>query len=182
MRWRSTGGYGVHSPLAYRIVRNAVKPSRGVVYYGEERLGDYAERRMHEGKERISAGELRRARLLLRLVAELQPSYVWISAGAPEIFSEAVRLAGSAIRLYDGKIFPAKMDEADMIVGVGWKRNATLPTLAPGMAFIGFDLPEKVAEKIKGSLEGGVVLDGAGSLIAVRTADRAVHQYNISKF
>lgn len=38
-RWRHTRGFGVHSPFAYRIVKEVVHPPRGYAYYAELRPG-----------------------------------------------------------------------------------------------------------------------------------------------
>lgn len=34
-RWRHTRGFGVHSPFAYRLVTEGVRPSRGYIYHAE---------------------------------------------------------------------------------------------------------------------------------------------------
>lgn len=34
-RWRHTRGFGVHSPFAYRLVTEGVRPARGYVYHAE---------------------------------------------------------------------------------------------------------------------------------------------------
>lgn len=34
-RWRHSRGYGVHSPFAYRIVKEVVAPTSGYTYYDE---------------------------------------------------------------------------------------------------------------------------------------------------
>lgn len=36
-RWRHTRGFGVHSPFAYRMVKEVVSPPRGYAYYAEFR-------------------------------------------------------------------------------------------------------------------------------------------------
>lgn len=38
-RWRHTRGFGVHSPFAYRLVTEVVRPPRGYAYYAEFRPG-----------------------------------------------------------------------------------------------------------------------------------------------
>ncbi len=35
-RWRHTRGFGIHSPFAYRLVKEVVSPSPGYLYYAEE--------------------------------------------------------------------------------------------------------------------------------------------------
>lgn len=40
-RWRHARGFGIHSPFAYRLIREAIRPARGYAYYAEltPRLG-----------------------------------------------------------------------------------------------------------------------------------------------
>lgn len=177
-RWRATRGYGVHSPLAYRLVTDAMRPPRDVAFYGEERLEEFAD------AKGLPRRELRRARLLLRLTAALQPSYVWVAPGVPELLREAVRLAGCAVRLYDGKTFPAELPHCDMAVTVAnrLKRDRLGEFLRPGKALVGFDVPAVFTRDAEKAMTGGVVLDGAGSIVVVCTADAALHKYNISPF
>lgn len=175
-RWRATKGYGVHSPLAYRLVKHVVRPPRDVVYYGEETLSATG------ASQGAAPREVARARMLLRLVAEMQPAYVWTSPGVPDLYLEAIRLAGGAIRLYQGDLFPDDFDKADMVVlGKPAPAKARLQkVMAPGKTLVGFDLPEKTAGQIASLMSGGVLLDGVGSLIAVNTSDPATHRYSLS--
>ena len=171
-RWRARKGYGVHSPLAYRLIRRAINPSKDYSFYGEELLRDSGA----YGKS------LRRARRLLRLTAELQPSYVWLSPSSPQIFHEAVRLAGCVVRIYDGKIFPDELARADLVV-LGAKPRQTKAQLAkimlPGKALVAFDCDPAFIAKVKGAMKGGVIIDGVSFLTAVNTSDPALHAYGI---
>lgn len=177
-RWRASKGYGVHSPLAFSLVRNVVSPQRDVAYYGEERL---RESFLSNG---CSPALFRRACLLLRFVAERQPAYVWISPNLPDIFIEAVRLAGCVVRIYDGAIFPGEVFNADMIVlnGARLTKRELARFFRPGKSLIGFDLKPAFMKTTEGALPGGVVLEGMESLLAVATADPAIHRYGIMRF
>ena len=165
-RWRASRGYGVHSPLAFRIVKRVVRPDRGVCYYGEEALHDA------------------RAKLLLRFVAEMQPAYVWVSPGMPENLLEAIRLAGGVVRLYDGAVFPDDFDKADLVVLYRFelKKAQLKKILTPGHSLIGFGLKPRFIAWVGDLMKGGVILDGAGSLMAVATSDPALHSYRVSRF
>lgn len=61
-RWRHTRGYGVHSPLAYRLVTECIRPNRHYRYYADD-LIDTTLRKQPRAQ--------RQARLLLRLQAQL---------------------------------------------------------------------------------------------------------------
>lgn len=173
-RWRHTKGYGVHSPLAFRLVTHVVRPRRDVIYYGEERLDASS----------LPYREIRRARILLRLVAELQPSYVWGSPDLPQIYADAIRLAGCVVRVYDGELYPDDFSKADLIVLNDFKPKKAefRKMLAAGKSLIAFDVKPKVVEWACQLLKGGVLLEAGKSLIAVSTRDEAAHIYRISKF
>lgn len=173
-RWRATRGYGVHSPLAFRLLGRVVRPARNVAYYGEEKL-----RLADESQEKV-----KRARILLRLVAELQPSYVWVSPSLPEIYMEAIMLAGGVIRIYDGAIFPDEMKKGDLIVADNFRMKKTdlKKIMTPGKTLIAFDVKANFREWVRQTLKGGVSLDALKSIIAVNTSDSEAHNYNISAF
>ena len=43
-RWRHTRGYGVHSPFAYSLVKEVVRPGRKYGHYGYEEIDNSLER------------------------------------------------------------------------------------------------------------------------------------------
>lgn len=71
-RWRHTLGYGVHSPLAYRIVKECIKYDSRYGFYCDA----YLDFEYHEDKR-----GLRRARIIIRILNLLRPSRVWIPGG-----------------------------------------------------------------------------------------------------
>lgn len=180
-RWRATRGYGVHSPLAFRIVKNAVRPPRDVVYYGEERLDFFEESGKKGKKVHPDFHTLRQAKFLLRLVAELQPAYVWLSPKLPMVFREAVSLAGCVVRIFDGKLFPTELDNSDMAVLYfdRIKKKDLQKFLRPGHSLIGFGLSRSFMDSVKSAMPGGIILEGTDSIVAVATPDPAVHSYRL---
>lgn len=172
-RWKASRGYGVHSPLAFRLIKNVVRPERGVIYYGEERLGE---------TEGLYGRPLARARLLLRIVAELQPAYVWVSPGIPEYFLEAIRLAGGVVRIYEGDVFPDEIAKADLIVLCSYNlKKALLKKIMQGRkAIVGFDVKRSLEEGLEAVMKSGVILDACGNIIAVGSDEGQLHTYKIS--
>ncbi|MDE5662418.1 MAG: hypothetical protein K2I37_00065 [Muribaculaceae bacterium] len=88
-RWRHTRGFGVHSPLAYTIVTEALYPRTGYRYYLE------TDARLCSP----DPGESRRARAIYRLCVRLRsiiphPFEVYIHPDAPKCYHNAMRLAG----------------------------------------------------------------------------------------
>lgn len=84
-RWRHSRGYGIHSPFAYRMVREVLCPPRGYAYYAESQLR-HAE-----------------LRLLFRILVALRPATVAVFAGAQQAALEhLVSLALPSAVIHDG--------------------------------------------------------------------------------
>lgn len=89
-RWRHGHGYGVHSPYAYRMVREVLRPPRGYAYYAAAQL-PHAELRLlyrilvylRPATVALAAGE--QTALLERLVKYALPSARIIAAGTPDM-------------------------------------------------------------------------------------------------
>ena len=169
--WKRLRGYGVHSPEAFRLVQRVVKSPGKVCYYGEEVLST------RDADSRL----LRQARLLLRLTAYLQPAFVWTSPGIPALMTEAVSLAGEVIRIFDGKVYPDKTDEADLIVV--YKKPLTKSVLdkaiAAGKSIVAFEVPEKFVETAFSRLKSGVFLEWRTGFILEPIADSEKYHYPI---
>lgn len=115
-RWRHTRGYGVHSPLAYRIVKECIRPDERYGFYSDAYI-DYEFRK--EGKVRQNA------RMLIRLINLLHPKRIWIP-NCDKRIKTALGISFPNIHFTTHKDCPK---DADMIVDFGdndcgnlWKR------------------------------------------------------------
>ncbi len=68
-RWRHTLGYGVHSPLAYRIVKECLYPDSRYGFYSDAYI-DY--------EFRNDRDKCKNARKLIRLINLLHPKRLWV--------------------------------------------------------------------------------------------------------
>lgn len=104
-RWRHSRGYGVHSPFAYRIVKQALFPKRGYAWYG------YA---LIEGNENeyITISERRRARMLLRLAAFLDIGSAYIQTDVNGPYYRALKGSCSKLLIYDNL---NRLDDCSMV-------------------------------------------------------------------
>ena len=68
-KWRHAKGYGVHSPLAFRIVKECINPDSRYGFYCDA----YLDFEYHEDRR----GQ-RRARLIIRMLNLLRPRHVWM--------------------------------------------------------------------------------------------------------
>ncbi len=123
-RLRHSRGFGVHSPSAYRLVREVIHPSRGYAYYAESALP-----RLH--------GPVHSA-LLFRLAVYLHPSSVFIT-GSPQVVAVASEIIRAACPSVKFARFGA--DKVDLLlcfgrvpVGSSWRHGLFSDRRHPGLA------------------------------------------------
>lgn len=86
-RWRHRRGFGIHSPFAYKVVKDVI--DQPCAFYGYQDIEEALEHTRRPA-------ELRKfARLLLRLSAFLRPEKICMSRSAPDLLSLALRLGYS---------------------------------------------------------------------------------------
>ncbi|MDE6481155.1 MAG: hypothetical protein K2L45_12900 [Muribaculaceae bacterium] len=99
-RWRHTRGYGVHSPLAFRIVKECVRPDKKYGFYSDA----YLDFEYHEDRK-----GLRYAKLALRLINLLRPKRVWIPGGDRRLCT-ALKMSFPKIQFATNKECPKNVD------------------------------------------------------------------------
>lgn len=109
-RWRHTHGFGVHSPFAYDLVKNVVKPGRRYAWYG------YADIEAAAAAERLPRTAEKEARMFLRLLCRLQPESLFLPKGISQAFHAAARAASSKMRI---ERLPKRAAECRMIASHG---------------------------------------------------------------
>lgn len=167
LRWRRSKGYGIHSPLAFRLIWRVLRPEPYVAYYGYPYVGKNP-----------------RARLLLRLTADVQPAYVWVSPGTRGDYLEAIRRAGGVVRVFDGSLFPDQITKADMVLLDGYKLKADIlkKVLKAPRTVVAFDVPTTFVERAAKLMKEGVMLEGLGSFIMLCREEVSPMVYAVSKF
>lgn len=73
-RWRHARGFGIHSPSAYRLVREVLRPGSAYAYYAYEDIG----RARRALPNLLSQNELE---LIFRLLLHFRPASVCIPSG-----------------------------------------------------------------------------------------------------
>ncbi len=99
-RWRHTHGYGVHSPLAYRIVRDCIRPDRRYAFYSDS----YLDFEYHEDRK-----GLKNAKMALRLINLLRPKRIWIPGGDKRLCT-ALKMSFPKIQVTTQKECPKNID------------------------------------------------------------------------
>lgn len=98
-RWRHTLGYGVHSPLAFRIVKECVHPDTRYAYYADSIIQSYSE----------SAEMHRQLRLIVRLVSTLHLKNVWMPDCSKKIL-KILRKSCPSLQISTGMELPKNPD------------------------------------------------------------------------
>jgi len=101
IRWRHTLGYGVHSPLAYRIVKECVHPNPEYAMYAD----DYIDSVYGAGHRKARV----RAYMLVRLVNTLMPRSIWMPGGDRHT-ENAIRRSFPSIPVSSSKTCPKNAD------------------------------------------------------------------------
>ena len=99
-RWRHARGYGVHSPLAFRIVKECVHPDSRYGFYSDP----YLDFEYHDD----SCG-LRRGRLIIRILHLLRPSHIWMPDADKRIIT-AIKMIMPRLRCATQKKCPEDTD------------------------------------------------------------------------
>lgn len=82
-RWRHARGFGIHSPSAYRLVREVLRPGSAYAYYAYEDIG----RARRTLPNLLSQNELE---LIFRLLLHFRPASVCIPSGPSRAILEYV--------------------------------------------------------------------------------------------
>lgn len=99
-RWRHNRGYGVHSPLAYRIVKDCIRPDKRYGFYSDAYIDfEYIEDRK----------ALKNARLALRLVNLLRPKRIWMPGGDKRLYT-ALKMSFPSTAIAMQKEYPKNTD------------------------------------------------------------------------
>lgn len=99
-RWRHTLGYGVHSPLAYRIVKDCIRPDKKYGFYSDA----YIDFEFHEDRR-----ALRNAKMTIRLINLIRPQRIWYPNGDKRLCS-ALKMSFPKIYVAAQKECPKNVD------------------------------------------------------------------------
>lgn len=98
-KWRHTLGYGVHSPLAYRIIKECVHPDTRYAYYADFIIQSHSENGdMH-----------RQLRLIVRLINTLHLKKIWMP-DCPKVIFKILKKAYPALEVSMAPTMPKNTD------------------------------------------------------------------------
>lgn len=164
-RWRHTRGYGVHSPFAYDMVKEVVRPERGYAFYGYEEIDNY----LYNGKSDTRLPHVRRhARMLLRLASWLDIRTAYMPNDEPATpYYSALRSARSDMRITSAM---ADIDRCRLVASSGGFVSLELLqrlVAQPGRVLVLREPPEGWPRAIFEALPSGLMLYSRDAVIVV---------------
>ena len=161
-RWRHIRGYGIHSPSAYTIIREVLRPPREYGYYAYDDL-----RKVVSPHKTFS--ELC---LIYRLIVWFHPDNIAICASdSADVLTTVARMACPFSNT--GTSTP----QADFVI-VDKDYSEPLPSEAKIMFF--FDTRSQLAGDIRRTMTAGHIFDGNRHTIIVRRHDLPLQTFTLN--
>lgn len=136
-RWRHTLGYGVHSPLAYRIIKECVHPDTRYAYYADFIIQSHSENGdMH-----------RQLRLIVRLINTLHLKKIWMP-DSPKVIFKILKKAYPTLDISTAAAIPKNTDFIVLFSNPA-KIISQLPIDKEEFTIINFSKPDQLESIIK---------------------------------
>lgn len=179
-RWRHTHGYGVHSPFAYMMVKEIVRPGRLYRYYAETALYGTSLSKTAEGRAAKKS-----ALLIHRFCARLAIRYCVVSEGIPPLWAEAARSAGATLLPF-GKENPGEglMENESRLLIATWghisleKLKTWISVPGASLWILGGD--SSLQKALERGLPEGIMLAGKKSLIVINRPKTRFVRYTVN--
>lgn len=170
-RWRHRSGFGVHSPFAFRVVNEMLRPS--YPYYNTAKLRLLLRQ---ENMRKLS----REYELIFRIVARTGLRHAIITPDSPKALERVLGMAGGGIVVSRGILTPG---DAPVFI---YDDRASLPYAAIAAA-LGRDgscallrcCSEEIIKKVCSSQGEGLILRNRSSLLIFSRKGMAVMNYEM---
>lgn len=153
-RLRHTFGHGVHSPFAYRIVTDILRPRRGYAWYGYEEI---------EGKARAfkdGASTRRYAEMLLRIAADAEADSAYLPEDSDFLFEIALKQVSKKFKI---TFVPEEARSCRLAViipeALPFSEVAAIAS-TPGSIIVAFGISPQGIDSIYRCLDHGLLLEG----------------------
>ncbi len=162
-RWRHTRGFGIHSPYAYSLLTDSLRPGMRYGYYGDTDISEAVESwQMETGASGRATRRLEhRCRLLLRLLAATNPATLWIDPQLPPPMAKAAEAAG--YRPGEKLVVDWRKSVMSVIDGSNGRRigaDMYLHLTTPGRCMLVLDVSPELADALYSMLPEGLMLRG----------------------
>ena len=160
----------MHSPFAYKIVKDVLVGHRGYSYYGYEIID----------KSKSSRGDKKSAKILLRLAARLDVGSTFMPEDTPDVFLNALKAADTRMSILTDI---SLVDRYRLICSKG--DHLTLDILMralerPGRILAIKDVPSGWAKRLFESLDEGLILEGKRNILIFSRPGMQKVSYTVS--
>lgn len=172
-RWRHTRGYGVHSPFAYMLVKEVVRPGSDYVWYAYTDVDNAM-------ADRVARRYRRQARILLRLAARLAVESAFIPQNVSGPFRAALLGADSRMHIVTAM---AEIDRCRLIGTIGdYIPLETLTRLMarPGRILVFLNVPDGWRESLFGAVDEGLMFYSRRNVIVINRPGMQKVAYSVS--
>lgn len=172
--WRHTRGYGVHSPFAYMLVKEAIRPSRRYAWYAYDDI----ELLLPAGASRLR----REARMFFRLLATLRPATICFHGNIHAAFRCAALCANRrmGISIYRGG--NQQLPDADVLASAGESIPGDILCRfisSPSKILLVKEATEELRLRILDAMPSGVMFYGRRNLICVSRPEMQKVTYSV---
>lgn len=172
-RLRHTYGFGVHSPFAFQLVKDVVRPGRLYSWYGYEDI-DAA---VNAGRKGIKIE--RQAKMFHRLLTAIHPESLFLPLGSDPLYHVAAAAVGTGMKI---ERKPKHALECSMIAS----HKDFIPLdmlkkhiLTPEKSIVLMNYPEGWADALFESLPEGLMLYSPRNAIIIHRPEMMKVSYDI---
>lgn len=199
-RWRHTRGFGVHSPLAYNLVKFALCPGRSYGWYGYEDIDLYLENITGRGLR----NQRKKARLALRVATFCRSTSVTLfgkdevsmigglngggfkifyssnTANSPSLSQSSTSINSSGTLNIYNEYFPTDLYDYSVNDNplTRLSRGEDVLVFFSNKRYLGL-LSEEIYKEMEIKNQGGVILEGRRQLIILPRIEMALHRYTV---
>lgn len=168
LRWRHSEGFGVHSPYAYRFVKDVIKPGN-YGYYGYSAIEKEARKRNWNNED---------LKLLLRTAIFLDTKRIIVQkemAGKAGLVSSAIGTTLTVIKKSENLI--SNMTDLLIADSLAGHDKSVEKAISSGTPVIAFDPDPSLRQLMVKPLERGVLFDGLRIMILIPRQEMAYVRY-----
>lgn len=172
-RWRHSRGFGVHSPFAYNLVTNAIRPG-AYSYYGYDLIDDI----LLDPNTPTGRWQKRDARLLLRILVTLGCRHLWIAPPGQPVFHAAANGAGAECHNFSTEV-PDGKDNFLLLWKDGCDTKAVESWLAKGIPLMAINPSPEISALVSKLVKRGTVFSGTRITVAIPREEMALAEYSM---